>query len=148
MIPQHLNTYILPTALKINMGKNYANLDGICICSTQPSVRHTACFPENTERVHRILRKFQSQTSVCSLGKEEQDPRRLCNIIGTDELANCMFLVIQIQGQWQGLLQLSQGTRLSESQEGPGLALYSSFPANNKRALTDPVLALSRTRDA
>lgn len=40
-----------------------------------------------------------------------------------------VFLVIQIQGQWQGLLQLSQGTRLSEIQEGPGLALYSSFPS-------------------
>lgn len=33
---------------------------------------------------------FQSQTSICSLWKEEQDPRRLCNIIGTAELANCV----------------------------------------------------------
>lgn len=128
MMPQYLNSCILPTVLKIHMAKDHVNLPGICIRSIQPSVRHTACSPEGTERVNLIYENFNPKPQSVLYEKKNKIPEGFATLQAQMSLQT-VFLVIQIQGQWQGLLQLSQGTRLSEIQEGPGLALYSSFPS-------------------
>lgn len=72
MTPQYLKTSMLPTLLKLPMGKVNADLAGIWTSSTQPNARHTSCFPENTERMTLSLWRFQTQTLVSSLWKKGQ----------------------------------------------------------------------------